>query len=62
MINFLRKRLFSKLQKVAATRYYGIENPLPDIISKLRLFLGGGGGGGGGGGVLVVGCQEPLVV
>ncbi len=36
-------------------RKYGIEDPFPDFISKLRRFMGGYG-------VPVVGCQEPLVV
>ncbi len=31
---FRRKRLFFKRQKVAATGYYGIENPFPEVISK----------------------------
>ncbi len=52
---FLRKRLLFKTQKVDSTGYYGIEYPFPDLISKLRHFLGGYG-------VPVVGCQEPLVV
>ncbi len=37
---FLRKRLLFKKQKVAATCYYGIEDPFPDLISKLRRFRG----------------------
>ncbi len=37
---FLRKRLLFKKQKVAATCYYGIENSLPDLISKLRRLWG----------------------
>ncbi len=37
---FLRKHLLFKKQKVAATCYYGIENPLPDLNSKLRRFRG----------------------
>ncbi len=38
---FLRKqRLLFKKQKVAATCYYGIEIPLPDLKSKLRCFRG----------------------
>ncbi len=37
---FLRKRLFFKSQKVAATGYYGIQDPLPDLNSKFRLFFG----------------------
>ncbi len=37
---FLRKRLFFKKQKVDSTGYYGIEDPLPDLNSKLRLFSG----------------------
>ncbi len=36
---FLRKRLLKK-QKVAASCYYGIENLLPDLNSKLRRFRG----------------------
>ncbi len=35
---FLRKRLLFKKQKVDSTSYYGIEDPLPDLNSKLRLF------------------------
>ncbi len=38
--NFLQKRLFFKTQKVATTGYYGIEDPFPDVISKLRRFRG----------------------
>ncbi len=34
------KRLFFKSQKDNATGYYDIENPLPDLISKLRHFSG----------------------
>ncbi len=56
---FLRKRLLFKKQKVDSTGYYGIEDPFPDLISKLRCFRGGGGGRYG---VQIVGCQEPLVV
>ncbi len=52
---FLQKRLLFKKQKVDSTGYYGIEDPLPDLISKLRRFMGGYG-------VPVVGCQELLVV
>ncbi len=52
---FLRKCLLFKKQKVDSTGYYGIEDPFPDLISKLRRFMGGYG-------VPVVGCQEPLVV
>ncbi len=52
---FRRKRLLFKKQKVDSTGYYGIEDPFPDFISKLRRFMGGYG-------VPVVGCQEPLVV
>ncbi len=37
---FLRKRLLFKKQKVDSTGYYGIEDPLPDLNSKLRLFSG----------------------
>ncbi len=39
MREFLRKHLFFKSQKVAATGYYDIENPLPDMISKPRRFF-----------------------
>ncbi len=35
---FLRKRLLFKKQKVDSTGYYGIEDPFPDLISKLRRF------------------------
>ncbi len=52
---FRRKRLLFKKQKFDSTGIYGIEDPFPDFISKLRRFMGGYG-------VLVVGCQEPLVV
>ncbi len=52
---FLQKRLLFKKQKVDSTGYYGIEDPFPDLFSKLRSFMGGYG-------VPVVGCQEPLVV
>ncbi len=52
---FLRKCLLFKKQKVDSTGYYGIEDPFPDFISKLRRFMGGYG-------VPVVGCQELLVV
>ncbi len=51
---FLRKCLIFKKQKVDSPGYYGIEDPFPDLISKLRCFMGGYG-------VLVVGCQEPFV-
>ncbi len=54
MREFLRKYLFFKSQTVAATGYYGIEDPLPDIISNFAVY-----------GELrepIVGCQEPLVV
>ncbi len=37
---FLRKRLLFKKQKVDSTGYYGIEDPFPDFISKLRHFRG----------------------
>ncbi len=37
---FLRKRLLFKKQKVDSTGYYGIEDPLPDLNSKRRLFSG----------------------
>ncbi len=33
------KRLFFKSPKVTATGYYSIENPLPDIISKIHRFI-----------------------
>ncbi len=49
------KTLVFKTQKVDSTGYYSIEDPFPDLISKLRCFMGGYG-------VPVVGCQEPLVV
>ncbi len=52
---FLRKYLLFKKQKVDSPGYYGIEDPFPDSISKLRRFMGGYG-------VPVDGCQEPLVV
>ncbi len=52
---FLRKYLLFKKQKVDSPGYYGIEDPFPDTISKLRRFMGGYG-------VPVDGCQEPLVV
>ncbi len=41
--NFLRKCLLFKKQKVDSTGYYGIEDPFPDLISKLRRFIGGYG-------------------
>ncbi len=47
------KRLFFKTQKVTATGYYGIENPLPDVISIPRHFWGAAK-------MLLVGCQVPL--
>ncbi len=37
---FLRKRLLFKKQKVDSIGYYDIEDPLPDLNSKLRLFSG----------------------
>ncbi len=37
---FLQKRLLFKKQKVDSTGYYGIEDPFPDLISKLRRFRG----------------------
>ncbi len=40
-----------------STGYYGIEDPFPDLISKLCRFMGGYGVP-----VVNVGCQEPLVV
>ncbi len=50
---FRRKCLIFKKQKVDSTGYYGIEDPFPDLVSKLRR---------GGYRVHIVGCQEPLVV
>ncbi len=55
MRKYLLKRLFSRHKKLIRTGYYGIEVPFPDLISKLRRFMGGYG-------MPVVGCQEPLVV
>ncbi len=40
---FLRKCFLYKKQKVDSTGYYGIEDPFPDLISKLRRFMGGYG-------------------
>ncbi len=40
MRKFRRKRLFFKTQKVAETGYYDIEDPFPNVISKLRRFRG----------------------
>ncbi len=37
---FLRKPLLFKKQKVDSTGYYDIEDPLPDLNSKFRLFPG----------------------
>ncbi len=37
---FLQKCLLFKKQKVDSTGYYGIEDPFPDLISKLRCFMG----------------------
>ncbi len=37
---FLRKRLLFKKQKVDLIGYYDIEDFLPDLNSKLRLFSG----------------------
>ncbi len=37
---FLRKRLLFKKQKVDSIGYYDIEDFLPDLNSKLRLFSG----------------------
>ncbi len=34
----VRKRLLFKKQKVDSIGYYDIEDPLPDLNSKLRLF------------------------
>ncbi len=53
--NFLRKRLLFKKQKVDSTGYYGIEDPFPELILKIRRFMGGYG-------VPIVGCQESLVI
>ncbi len=50
------KRLFFKSQKVTATGYYGIENPLLGVISKLCLF----GGLHANNAAWLVGCQVPL--
>ncbi len=36
----LRKRLLFKKQKVVSTGYHGIEDPLPDLHSKLCSFSG----------------------
>ncbi len=52
---FLQKCLLFKKQKVDSIGYYCIEDPFPDLISKLRPFMGEYG-------VPIVGCQEPLVV
>ncbi len=38
--NFLRKRLLFKKQKFDSTGYYAIEDPFPDLISKLLRFMG----------------------
>ncbi len=40
MRKFLRKRLLFKTQKVDSTGYYGIEDPFPNLIPKLRRFRG----------------------
>ncbi len=40
MRKFQRKPLFFKTQKVAETGYYGIEDPFPNVISKLCRFMG----------------------
>ncbi len=40
MRTFQRKPLFFKTQKVAETGYYGIEDPFPNVISKLHRFRG----------------------
>ncbi len=37
---FLRKHLLFKKQKVDSIGYYDIEDSLPDLNSKLRLFSG----------------------
>ncbi len=52
---FLRQLLVFKTQKVATTGYHGIEDPFPDVISKLRRFRGDTK-------CRLFGCQEPLVV
>ncbi len=48
------KRLLFKKQKVDSIGYYDIEDLLPDLNSKLRLFSGWVR--------LVTSCQEPPVV
>ncbi len=35
---FMRKRLLFKKQKVDSIGYYDMEDPLPDLNSKLHLF------------------------
>ncbi len=55
MRKFLQKRLLFKTQKVDSPAYYGIEDPFPNLILKLRRFIGGYG-------VPIVGCQELMVV
>ncbi len=40
MRKFRRKPLFFKTQKVAETGYYSIEDPFPNVISKLCRFRG----------------------
>ncbi len=40
MRKFRRKPLFFKTQKIAENGYYGIEDPFPNIISKLCRFRG----------------------
>ncbi len=52
---FRRNCLLFKKQKVDSTGYYGIEDPFPDLISKLRRFRGDAECR------LLIG-QEPLVV
>ncbi len=37
---FLLKRMLFKKQKVDSTGYYGIEDPFPDLMSKLLRFRG----------------------
>ncbi len=49
------KILLFKKQKVDSTGYYGIEDPFPDLVTKLRRFMGDTE-------CRLFGCQEPLVV
>ncbi len=55
---FLQKRLFFKTQKVAATGYYGIEDPFPDLIFKTFQNFAVLGGYE----MPIVGCQDSPVV